>query len=62
VFQGEAVRMIRQRPVHRSREDMLELLQQFEDSLPADCVTCLHNKPFIQTVYNLNDIPASQNV
>ncbi|XP_060571412.1 PMS1 protein homolog 1-like [Ruditapes philippinarum] len=61
-LQGEAVRMIRQRPVHRSREDMLELLQQFGDSLPADCVTCLHNKPFIQTVYNLNDIPASQNM
>ncbi|KAL4222300.1 ATP-binding mismatch repair protein [Mactra antiquata] len=58
-LQGEAVRMVRQKPVHRSHEDLIELLEQMCDNLPEDCTHCLHNKSFIHTLYDASSIPVS---
>ena len=52
--------MVRQQPVRRTREDMEDLLEQIQESLPSDCTTCLHDKPFSETVYNFDDYPVSQ--
>ncbi|KAL3831393.1 hypothetical protein ACJMK2_023145 [Sinanodonta woodiana] len=59
-LQGEAVRMARQRPLQRSKEDVLDLIDRMPTKLPADCKSCLHNKPFQCKLFNLGDIPQSQ--
>ncbi|XP_052250027.1 PMS1 protein homolog 1-like isoform X2 [Dreissena polymorpha] len=59
-LQGEAVRMMRQRGLHRTREDMEDLLEQMGRVLGQECTSCLHNKPFCTTVYSMANIPCSQ--
>lgn len=59
-IQGEAVRMVRQRPVHRTREEMSDLLEQLTTSLDPQCASCLHDRPFFTTVYDLCDAPLTQ--
>jgi len=59
-MQGEAVRMVRQRPVHRTREEMSDLLEQLTTSLDPQCASCLHDRPFFTTVYDLCDAPLTQ--
>ncbi|KAK3588143.1 hypothetical protein CHS0354_012202 [Potamilus streckersoni] len=58
-LQGEAVRMARQRPLQRSKEDVLDLIDRMSAKLPADCQHCLHNKPFLLRIFNLGDISFS---
>ncbi|XP_052801862.1 PMS1 protein homolog 1-like [Mya arenaria] len=59
-LQGEAVRMVRQRPVHRTRDEVEETLDQMSSLLPSDCSTCLHNKPLFHTVYDLETVQSTQ--
>ncbi|CAL1262349.1 unnamed protein product [Larinioides sclopetarius] len=50
-LQGEAVRIARQSPASKKIEDIEDLLKQI-DSLPSK--TCLHSKPFLRELYELN--------
>ncbi|XP_041366983.1 PMS1 protein homolog 1-like [Gigantopelta aegis] len=52
-LKSEAVRMARQSPAQRTKEDMAAMLSEMDETLPADCSTCLHNKPFF---HKLSDI------
>ena len=52
--------MIRQRPLMRNKEDMTDILEQMRETLPQDCVQCLHDKPFLHTLYDMADVPVSQ--
>ena len=53
LFQSEAVRMVRQRPLQRSHDDMLDLVEQMSTSLPDNMTHCLHNKPFLHDLYDM---------
>ncbi|KAF8792416.1 PMS1 protein like protein [Argiope bruennichi] len=52
-LQGEAVRIARQSPASKKIEDIEDLLKQI-DSLPFQ--TCLHSKPFLHELHELNTI------
>lgn len=60
IFKGEAVRMVRQRPVRRTREEMEDLLEQMQEVVSPDCTACLHDKPFTNVLYDFTEVPDSQ--
>ena len=56
LFQSEAVRMVRQRPLQRSKDDLLDLLEQMSAALPDTMTHCLHDKPFLHDLYDLKTV------
>eukprot|EP00058_Branchiostoma_floridae_P015233 XP_002600721.1 hypothetical protein BRAFLDRAFT_83463 [Branchiostoma floridae] len=54
-LKGEAVRMVRSLSRTMSHDDVSDILRKKEKELPK-CRTCLHSKPFIQTIYTLEEI------
>ncbi|XP_078321782.1 PMS1 protein homolog 1-like [Crassostrea virginica] len=59
-LKSEAVRMARQLPRQQDFDDMLDLLCQMEELLPKGCNSCLHDKQFLHTLYDLCNIPLTQ--
>ncbi|KAL5007899.1 hypothetical protein ScPMuIL_016705 [Solemya velum] len=59
-LQGEAVRMARKLPMHRTREDIQDLVEQMPQYLPKDCELCIHNRPFLHYLYDLDNLPCTQ--
>uniref|UniRef100_A0A4W3J8P8 PMS1 homolog 1, mismatch repair system component n=1 Tax=Callorhinchus milii TaxID=7868 RepID=A0A4W3J8P8_CALMI len=53
-LEGEAVRLIRQLPLHLSREDIEDMLVRMQQQLEKECNTCIHGRPFI---HHLADLP-----
>ncbi|CAH1237915.1 PMS1 [Branchiostoma lanceolatum] len=54
-LKGEAVRMSRGLSRTMSHDDVRDILMRKEKELPK-CRTCLHSKPFIQTIYTLEEL------
>ncbi|XP_078572992.1 PMS1 protein homolog 1-like [Branchiostoma floridae x Branchiostoma japonicum] len=54
-LKGEAVRMVRSLSRTMSYDDVCDILRRKEKELPK-CQTCLHSKPFIQTIYTLEEL------
>ena len=52
--------MARQLPRQQDFDDMLDLLCQMEELLPKNCNSCLHDKQFLHTLYDLSNIPLTQ--
>ena len=50
--------MVRQRPLQRSRDDILDLVDQMMNSLPNNLAHCLHNKPFLHDLFDMKDAPS----
>lgn len=56
-LKSEAVRMARNSPSFSSRDDIMDLLDRVGK---ARKWKCLHDRPFLHDIYNLSDLPFSQ--
>ena len=52
--------MSRQLPVKNSQKEVEEILQSIKCHLPPTTEHCFHGKPFVWTLYDLEDIPLTQ--
>ncbi|XP_076054996.1 PMS1 protein homolog 1-like isoform X2 [Oratosquilla oratoria] len=65
-MQGEAVRLSRTSPIARNRQELFEKLMEHLTKEKVDLTTppyhlkCLHNKPLLNSIYSLDDLPQSQ--